>query len=615
MPSWTKNNILSRLFIAIFAIIVSCSGVMAQADFKIKNIIQDKSGNVVLINGDNSVKIESAKIALLKAPDRAVIDVPNAILIGQKKSIDISDSGIINIKVAQFSTNPNIVRIVFTAESRDDFKNLTIKQAENTLVFSVNKLEMQKNEIPLYQDKDIGQNIQAVIPVQNINTADSGKNFVDLKNVIKKELDLKDPNKTVIPNNNDYALVINSVRPGNNHVIISGSGSISLKESFILQNPTRLVYDIQNSTVQSKDLLQTLQINSKDILKIGQFDPDTVRFVIQTNDPDNYTTVISPDSQSIVISPKSELLLSEIPNGKIPANIKNIDVIKKDKKTTIITLTADSPLIHNIRRLYRPDRIALELFNLDPPQKRYNQELKKTEQFLGLDIKGIDFYPGGSSWVFPLKKSTKVYTKLSLDGKSLQLTMKDIYIPSSSNSYTDLVKGKVVIDPGHGGTDPGAQRMNIFEKDINLVVAQRVQKYLADAGIRVVMTRMGDEAVSLNDRTVITNRENPDAFISIHVNSSTSPIARGLETHWFTPQSKPLAEIVEKKLADAVNSPDRGIINSKFYVIHWTEVPAVLVEIGFISNDNERCELLSDKRQDDTARAIADGIIQFLNSK
>ena len=128
------------------------------------------------------------------------------------------------------------------------------------------------------------------------------------------------------------------------------------------------------------------------------------------------------------------------------------------------------------------------------------------------------------------------------------------------------------------------------------------------------MTRESDDTVSLQQRCVITNNEKPEAFVSIHVNACESPNASGLETHWYTDQSLELANTIHSSLVKNINSPNRGIIKSRFYVIHHTEVPAILVEIGFISNDAERYQLLTEERKEATAKAISSGILKFLSS-
>ena len=129
------------------------------------------------------------------------------------------------------------------------------------------------------------------------------------------------------------------------------------------------------------------------------------------------------------------------------------------------------------------------------------------------------------------------------------------------------------------------------------------------------MTRKDDTFVSLEDRVNISENEAPQIFVSIHVNSAVSKEPYGSETHYYHEYSKELATIVNKHLAQEISTKDRGLFKSMFYVINHTTVPAILVEIGFISNDNERNELITDKRKQATAKAIADGIIEYLKGR
>ena len=131
------------------------------------------------------------------------------------------------------------------------------------------------------------------------------------------------------------------------------------------------------------------------------------------------------------------------------------------------------------------------------------------------------------------------------------------------------------------------------------------------------MTRTGDTYVSLADRVAYSEEYQPDIFVSIHVNSSTSESSRGIETHYYHQESIPLAQSVHSSLVSAIsNSPNRGLFKSKFYVINHTTDPAILVEIGYISNTSERAALLSESRKQATAKAIVEGINNyFKNSK
>ena len=137
---------------------------------------------------------------------------------------------------------------------------------------------------------------------------------------------------------------------------------------------------------------------------------------------------------------------------------------------------------------------------------------------------------------------------------------------------------------------------------------------LRSKGYKTALTRKDDTFVSLEDRVNISENEAPEIFVSIHVNSAVATEPYGIETHYYHDYSKELADVIHKHLAKEVNSKDRGLFKSKFYVINHTTVPAVLVEIGFISNENERNELITDLRKQKTAKAIADGIIEYLQS-
>jgi hypothetical protein len=137
----------------------------------------------------------------------------------------------------------------------------------------------------------------------------------------------------------------------------------------------------------------------------------------------------------------------------------------------------------------------------------------------------------------------------------------------------------------------GAIREGINEKDLTLDLTQRVASILKSKGYKVAMTRTEDVYLGLQERCDFTEDENPEIFVSIHVNSAVATEPFGLETHYYHEPSKELAEIIQKHLLKEINSKDRGILKSKFYVINHTDVPAVLVETGFLSNPDERAEL------------------------
>ena len=173
---------------------------------------------------------------------------------------------------------------------------------------------------------------------------------------------------------------------------------------------------------------------------------------------------------------------------------------------------------------------------------------------------------------------------------------------------------KIVIDPGHGGVDPGTVQGDLYEKDLNLIVAKKLKKYLKNQGFQVVMTREKDETLTQKQRVSIAKAEKPDIFISIHANSSWDKSLQGVEIYWNTFQSKHLAQRIERSFIDMTNS-NIMTVRSRYYVLRNTNFPAILVEIGYISNEYERYELLKRRKQNGIVEAITGGILQYYNSK
>jgi N-acetylmuramoyl-L-alanine amidase len=180
-------------------------------------------------------------------------------------------------------------------------------------------------------------------------------------------------------------------------------------------------------------------------------------------------------------------------------------------------------------------------------------------------------------------------------------------------------KGKLVvmIDPGHGGQDPGAIGIGgVREKDIILPIGQRVADILELNGIQVIMTRDSDYFVSLPGRVAMAERANADVFVSIHANSAGAnrPEVSGLETYHYE-SGLTLARIVHSKILQSLNVRDRNVRKARFYVLRKTSMPSILVETGFITGREDVANLTNSTYQNQMAEAIAQGIIQYLRSR
>lgn len=209
-----------------------------------------------------------------------------------------------------------------------------------------------------------------------------------------------------------------------------------------------------------------------------------------------------------------------------------------------------------------------------------------------------------------------VFLSREKDGK---VYITEIYVKKDDTSKTriynkyDSNKYRVFIDPGHGGSDPGAISNGERESDLNLTISMLLKDKLEDKGIEVLLSREDDVFLTLEERGILSNEYNPDVFVSIHQNSAQSS-ASGIETYYHTDkiEYKPLSTDIQTKLIENTNAKNRGVKSANFSVLRTTYSPSSLVECGFISNVDE-CEKLTDPiYQDKIAMSIADGIEKYL---
>ncbi len=174
---------------------------------------------------------------------------------------------------------------------------------------------------------------------------------------------------------------------------------------------------------------------------------------------------------------------------------------------------------------------------------------------------------------------------------------------------------KIFIDPGHGGTDPGAvSTKGLRESEVNLQVAQRVGSILTGGGITVKYSRETDVYVSLDQRARMANEWGADFFVSIHCNASDNLSANGTETLYFRENSisENMANAVQISLVDTIKRRDRGIKTQNVAVLRLTRMPAILVEMAFISNVEEAVLLGQQDFQEQCAIGITNGIFNFI---
>lgn len=178
---------------------------------------------------------------------------------------------------------------------------------------------------------------------------------------------------------------------------------------------------------------------------------------------------------------------------------------------------------------------------------------------------------------------------------------------------TPLAGKKLLIDPGHGGTDPGAMRAGVEEKNITLAVALALQTKLTALGATVDMTRTMDTPVPLPVRLADSNQRCPDLFLSIHVNAVSRSNITGIETYYYGNRSAPLAQLVLDKLSADLRETAKWSHDRSLFVLNGNRVPATLAEIGYLTNPQTRSKLNTPAYQDKVASALADSVLAYFS--
>jgi N-acetylmuramoyl-L-alanine amidase len=217
---------------------------------------------------------------------------------------------------------------------------------------------------------------------------------------------------------------------------------------------------------------------------------------------------------------------------------------------------------------------------------------------------------------------------------------------------------RIVIDPGHGGHDPGARVKGLSEADVTLDVALRLEKLFArQSGVQVVLTRRDDRFVPLQERTAIANRDNADLFLSIHANANEDASLRGVETYFLNlspdpdaarivarenasssqtmhefedivkaialndkiDESRDFATIVQRSLYEKLRASNRatrnlGVKQAPFVVLIGATMPSILAEVSFMTNRQEADLLKTDKYRQQIAEALYQGVMRYQQS-
>ncbi|MCF6465404.1 hypothetical protein C3E90_05835 [Clostridium sp. Cult2] len=521
-----------------------------------ENINKVEITNVSVVRGSTSSPKVSIKgtdkleysTLLLKNPDRLVIDIENSVLNlkdnipfqGGVGRIEVDSKPINRISVSQFSSSPDVARIVINLTDKVDFDIVSGDDGKSLTLSFVNRVEKIEREIV------------------------DGKEALVIHNTEKPEI-----------------------------------------KTLKLSNPERIVVDLIDSSLQGGSYFSyDYEIGFIKGVRVSQFNPDNlyklndriVRLVLDVKEGILDSNVkIHIDGNKIVITPETnigEVLDYSIEGSKRVVSINTMEETdydieySRDENTMIISVPSD---VLDIEDGYANIKDGL----INDITIRKAGRLSKVI---------ITFRRGVDYTILSKEKDSKIALEF----------MKDENIKPSDRI--------IVIDAGHGGTDPGTVQNGTNEKDINLSVSLKLNDSLMNKGYNTVMTRDNDIYVDLYERAKIANRNQADLFISIHSNSIGNANISGIQVLYHSKDKAKvskedtlaLAKIMMEELTKGTGAQDKGLLpRERTVVIRDTSMPSVLIELGFLTNPEEARLLNDEGYQDILVESIIKGIEKY----
>lgn len=390
-------------------------------------------------------------------------------------------------------------------------------------------------------------------------------------------------------------------------LVIKASGPIE-PDFFTLPKPDRFVIDLPAAEFADANLSQTIAVGQSGVkqVRLAAKSAQAVRIVIDCAHAVNFQLMQGGDRSTLIVAPAGAN------RAKLAAMLKEREAYqgggqelrtiwaREDQSGVKLHLRGTKGLTYSLFE-DQPGRLQVRIpqgryFGVAPLTGKHLKQaaLKQTDGSLILDL-------GMADGPYQLAET------VSADRTNVTLSWKKVNLRQFAG------RPLIVIDPGHGGADPGALGPGkVKEKEVNLHLAIALQKALVAKRFNVLLTRSVDSEVYLAPRLGLIDRHQADLFVSLHANSHVTPDSMGVETYWREALSQPLAHSVQKHVTTLLKRPDRGVKQERLYVIRHPRVPSILLETGFISNPQEELLLADAAFQARAARAIVAGIEGFL---
>lgn len=571
-------------------------------DIHILSTVEEPTGKLILLNL-SSQKALAAPAMQLRQDEHGnhmvIFDFIGLVWQAETRQIVPKSSPIRSVRIGQFQAQPPTLRIAITAKEQQALKQIAISCSKGIL----------KIKLPTSQQTE----------------ADAGKHFLP-QPASQKYTQGTSINQKPPPTAPDFLATIppaNSARvlseASGSQITINKSTSPSISTPFtkgglflnLSEQENQISTDSRSGNQPIKTALQT----NKPILNSSAA-PETTFSPMPPQAPDfrNGKDAAPVGVATPPLSTAADPAISK--TGDALQQIPAVDPLEwlfyQPSSPSKVVLNLKAASAYKTFRLSAPERIVIDIDGMAINGEPTAPNIEATNYLRAIRA-GLP-EPGVANKIrIVLDLAAPNITMTEAFDETNRLLTLNLIPPTAITSAKGMV---IVVDAGHGGSDPGAQRGDIQEKEITLSIAAKLKKLLESKGARVVMTRNDDSFVSLADRVRITNEVKPDAFISVHINAlETNQTIHGIETYYQTEQSKSLAESIHGNLVSQLEAPDRFVRKARFYVVNHTTVPAILAEVGFISNKDERDKLISSEYQVKVADSLSRGVMLYLANR
>lgn len=455
----------------------------------------------------------------------------------------------------------------------------------------------------------------------------------------------------------------------NRNVLEFASGKDVQPQAQLISDPTRLVIDLPGMVLGRPSFTETVNDGAIRSIRFGQFDRQTTRIVIElapgfTIDPNQVKfrgitarqwTVQIPEpiaantppgsgsSSGTAVAPPADNRPSTRPSTRptLPSlnnQVATIEGVTLDSSQLVIR--SDRPLQYSTGWEMSSGAYRITINSAQLASSASEPRLTATSPVRDLKLR----QEGDRTVVILLKPSTGVQiaglNQVGRQQLALQLQRRSALgsSPAPNNPPSNQIgtipvpvaprptpqapvnppapNGRVivVVDPGHGGPDPGAIGIGgIREKDIVLDISLQVASILEKSGVQAILTRSQDIDLDLEPRVQMAERADAAVFVSIHANAidMSRPDINGLETYYYD-SGLELARVIHSNILQNIDVRDRRVRSARFYVLRRTSMPAVLVETGFVTGREDAARLATPAYRSQMAAAIARGILQYL---